>query len=139
RQNYGHPSESDINNYGTELALLLRDGYVAKYEFGFQIGDERLLCWRYTVVNSDLAATDDRPGGIISGIDVTKAVFYNQLTLSSTWAALNDEDRERIKAGLPIQRVVREGPKDGRGYWQENERQYSSNGVSLPRATFRPY
>ena len=43
RQNYGLPSETAINDYGTELALRLRDGFVSKYEFGFEIENERLL------------------------------------------------------------------------------------------------
>src|SRR5437870_569267 len=68
QQLYGSPSNGQINDYGTELALLLRDGYVAVYEFGFQRNDQRLVSWRYTVDSSGISATDDRPGRIVSGV-----------------------------------------------------------------------
>lgn len=37
QQSYGEPSNDRINNYGTELALLLRDNYVESYEFGYKV------------------------------------------------------------------------------------------------------
>ena len=138
RQIYGTPSESDINDYGTELAILLRDGYVSTYEFGFQSDNQRILTWRYIIQDSDLSASDDRPGGIVSGVDISKANFFNRLCYSSKWFNLSDEERKTIRETLPVQRVTKDGPKDGLGYWHQ-DRQYSSNGVSLPRSTFRPY
>lgn len=139
KQLYGRPTEEDINSYGTELALLLRDGYVEAYEFGFKKDDQRLLSWRYAVDSSgNLSAADDRPGGVIAGVDVSSAAFFNQMTKSSSWFSLSQEERDRISTGLPFQRVTKDGPKDGLGYWQE-DRSYSSNGVSLSRKTFRPY
>jgi hypothetical protein len=137
-QLYGRPSAEHINHYGTELALKLRDKFVSKYEFGFQVGDERLLSWRYTAINGDLTATDQRPGGIVSGVDIGNAVFFNQMTHSSTWSDLTKEEREKYEAFYPVQREVKDGPKDGKGYWKK-DLQYASNGVLLPRETFRPY
>ena len=137
RQNYGQPSEADINDYGTELALRLRDGFVSKYEFGFQIENERLLTWRYTVVNGDLTATDDRPGKIPSGVDISKASFFNQLTSSTKWGSLSADEREQWEAFYPFRRQQKDGPRDGRGYWQR-DLQYSSSGVLMSRETFRP-
>ena len=113
RQLYGRPSESDINNYGTELALLLRDGYVSAYEFGFDIDNKRVLSWRYTVENGDLSAADERPGAIVSGVDVSAASIFNQLTRSTAWSKLLQADREKIEADLPIKRVTKDGPQDG--------------------------
>jgi Bacterial HORMA domain family 1 len=138
QQNYKQPSAAQINDYGTELALRLRDGFVSEYEFGFKIGEERLLSWRYVVVNGDLTATDDRPGRIVSGVDVSLAKFFNQMTTSSKWGNLSAHDQERWEAFYPFRRTVNNGLKDGRGYWQK-DLQYSSNGVLLPRETFRPY
>lgn len=137
QQNYGRPTQADINNYGTELALLLRDGYVAAYEFGFSQDDQRLLSWHYAVDSSGISSTDDRPGRIVSGIAVASAAWFNQLTFSSVWFALLQAERDRICGGLPIQRVTKNGPKDGRGYWA-NDLNYSASGVSLGRRTFRP-
>jgi hypothetical protein len=137
-QSYGSPSQDQINNYGTELALLLRDGYVAAYEFGFQKDNQRKISWRYTVDSSGNITTDDRPGKIVSGADITDASFFNQLTYSDGWFKLSQDERDRMKELLPIQRVMKDGPKDGNGYWQQ-DRTYSSSGVAMPRSTFRPY
>lgn len=138
QQNYGRPSQNDINNYGTELALLLRDGYVAAYEFGFSQDDQRIVSWRYTVESAGLSSTDDRPGRIVSGVAVASASWFNQLTFSTSWTALSQTERDRICAWLPIQRVTKDGPKDGRGYWT-SDLSYSANGVALGRRTFRPF
>lgn len=139
KQLYNRPTEDQINNYGTELALMLRDGYVEAYEFGFQKEDQRLLSWRYTVDSSgNLNASDDRPGGVVAGVAVSDAAFFNQMTWSAAWFDLSQEERDRISTGLPIKRVTKDGPKDGLGYWVE-DRSYTSNGVSLSRKTFRPF
>ncbi len=138
QQLYGVPSRDDINNYGAELALLLRDGYVETYEFGFIVDNQRLITWRYTVDTSGQISTDDRPGRIVSGVDVSTASFFNRLVCSASWFKLSQEERDRIKESLPIQRVMKEGPRDGNGYWLQ-DLTYSSNGVAMPRSTFRPY
>lgn len=139
RQLYVEPSVDAINDYGTELALMLRDGYVEAYEFGFKRDEQRIVSWRYTVdASGDLSAADDRPGGLISGVNITGASFFNQMTWASSWSRLSEEEKERIRQGLPVKRVTKDGPKDGLGYWQE-DRFYSSNGVSLGRKTFRPF
>jgi hypothetical protein len=138
QQNYGRPSQSDINDYGTELALMLRDGYVSAYEFGFAQDDQRIVSWRYVVDSSGLSSADDRPGRIISGVAVASASWFNQLTYASTWTALPQGERDRVRAGLPFQRVTKDGPKDGRGYWA-SDLNYSASGVSLGRRTFRPF
>jgi hypothetical protein len=137
-QNYGSPRPETINDYGTELALLLRDGYVAAYEFGFAKDNQRVISWRYTVDSSGNITMDDRPGRIVSGVDTTGALFFNQLTYSDSWSKLTQEERDRVKAVVPVQRVTKDGPEDGSGYWQQ-DRTYSSNGVAMPRSTFRPY
>ncbi|MBP7720973.1 MAG: hypothetical protein KA155_00400 [Alphaproteobacteria bacterium] len=139
KQLYNRPTENEINDYGTELALMLRDGYVSSYEFGFQKGGERILSWQYSVDSSgNLNAADDRPGGVISGIDVSAASFFNQMTWSSKWTQLSQEEKDRVYNNLPFKRGVGAGPKEGLGYWQE-DRSYSSSGVSLTRKTFRSH
>lgn len=137
-QNYGRPAQADINNYGTELALLLRDGYVDAYEFGFSKDDQRLLSWDYVVDRSGISSTDDRPGRIVSDVVVAGTAWFNQLTFSTAWFALPQTERDRIRGGLPIQRVTKDCPKDGLGYWA-SDLNYSACGVSLGRRTFRPY
>jgi hypothetical protein len=137
QQNYSRPSDSDINDYGTELALLLRDGYVQAYEFGFSRDDARILSWSYTVDSSGQVTSNDRPGRIIAGVDISGASFFNQLTRSSAWGKLGVSAQEAITAGLPIQRVTKDGPRDGAGKWVY-DLNYSSGGVTLGRKSFQP-
>ena len=65
---YGYPSDAQINNYGTELAILLRDGYVARYEFGYSLDGKRVLCLQYSVDTSGDLTTDDRPGKLLAHV-----------------------------------------------------------------------
>jgi hypothetical protein len=137
QQLYSRPTDSEIDNYGTELALLLRDGYVDWYEFGFAQDNKRVISWHYTASGTSLLGGDDRPGKIASGADVLSARFFNFLSYSAVWYRLAKEERERIERELPIHRHAGEPPKDGAGCWAQ-DRCYSSNGVSLARKTFRP-
>lgn len=138
QQRYGLPSDSAINDNGTELALLLRDGYVSAYEFGFKRDEARVVSCSYAVNSAGDLTADDRPGGIYVDADITGANWFNYLWRTPAWRALTDKQREQINAGLPFQRVSCEAPKDGQGYWQE-DRTYSSTGVALVRKTFRPF
>jgi hypothetical protein len=137
QQNYGKPSDSEINDYGTELALLLRDGYVDAYEFGFSRDDARILSWRYSVDASGQITTNDRPGGVIAGVNISGAWFFNQLTRSTAWEKLTSATQESVTAGLPIRRVTKSGPRDGAGKWVY-DLNYSSGGVTLGRKAFQP-
>jgi hypothetical protein len=48
-QIYGRPSIQEIQEYGDELTLLLKDGYVHNYEFGFKNDERRVISWSYSV------------------------------------------------------------------------------------------
>lgn len=134
---YGQPSDAQINDFGTELAILLRDGYVAEYEFGYQKDNNRVVSWHYRVDSTGDLATDDRPGKIVQ-VSVEGCSRFNQLTPSTKWYKLSPEQRAEIRAEIPVQRGTSDGPKDGSGYWTM-DRTYSSGGISMPRKTFQPY
>jgi hypothetical protein len=138
QQLYGQPYVSEINNYGTELALLLRDNYVSAYEFGFTRDGVRLLSWYYQVDRSGNLTSDDRPGRIVSGVNVAGATFFNFLNPSATWDSLSIAERERFEKYSPINRSPGQAPQDGNGYWV-SDLGYSSAGVGMARKTFRPY
>ena len=135
---YGQPGEVAIRTYSEELANLLREGYVAAYEFGYKRNGQRIVCWHYTVHADGSVSADDSPGKVVSFVDVSGAVFYNFLSYSRKWFDLNESERDRIKRSLPIQRSTGELPSDGAGYWV-SDRSYSSNGIGFSRQTFRPY
>lgn len=136
---YNRPDETVIADYAEELAVLLRDRYVSRYEFGFKKNERRILCWRYTVQSDGSLASDDRAGKLLSHIDVAGAVFYNYLWRSDKWWSLSHAERQEIIDSLPVQRTSGEPPSDGNGYWTSQDRHYSSGGVGLGRETFRPY
>jgi hypothetical protein len=136
-QMHGRPYESEINDYGTELALLLRDGNVSDYEFGFEMDGRRVLSFFYRVVGGELVASDDRPGRIYDG-SVSGSSFFNFITRSIRWTHLSQAEKETFNKLSPITRRSGSPPMDGNGYWV-NDLSYSKDGVALQRKTFRPY
>lgn len=139
QQIYGKPTDSERNDFGTELALLLNAGCVENYEFGYRENGSRLVSWSYSVgVSGLVGGSDDRPGRIHSGVNTANAQFFNFLTYSSGWSNLTTAERERLEQSLPIRRGLGEAPRDGFGYW-ETDLCYSASGVALSRRTFRPY
>lgn len=137
QQMYRKPLDADINNYGTELSLLLRDGYLAEFECGFKTGDGvRKLTLRYVVSSSGDLTTNDLPGGISSGVDISGANWYTLLTHSSSWHQLADAERDRIRATLPISREFGSAPSDGNGIWV-TDKTYSASGVAMNRSIYK--
>jgi Bacterial HORMA domain family 1 len=140
QQLYGEPDDARINNLGSELALLLRDGYVKSYEFGF-IRDadyERILTWKYSVDSSGNLVSDDRPGRIVSGVNVSGTTLRTYLIKSSAWDALSSAQKAAIEATLPITRKDAPEYKSSLGVWQ-CDLTYSASGVALTRQTFKLY
>lgn len=140
QQQYGFLTDQEINDYGTELALLLRDGYVASYEFGFVrvADDERVLTWRYSVNSSGQLTGDDRPGRIVSDANITGANMRNRLCHSYSWIKLTETERAQIEKGLPIRRTPAPDYGSMLGSWTQ-DLSYSADGVALSRQTFKPF
>lgn len=137
-QLYRYPATlAEIDNFGTELALWLKAGYVARYEFGFKKGDQRVLSWLYEVKGTSLEGGGGRPGGLQAGVDITGAVSFNQLTPSQTYFNLKGEEKEAFDRTLPLQRGSGKPPTDGLGAWIE-ERDYFAAGTLVHRRSFRP-
>ena len=133
---YGTPSESDIYNYTEELIILLKDGYVSTYEFGFEKNNTRIVSCKYAVRSNGSITTDDRAGKIYSCADISGANFYSFLSYSSAWLALTIEQKAKIQANYKIQRTPGCAPVDGNGYWS-NDKTYSAGSTALNRGTFR--
>lgn len=139
QQIYGRPTDQERNDYGTEITLLLRDGYLGTFEFGYRKDGARVISWYYTVSNGGLeGGNDDRPGRIVSTAEITGASFFSFLSYSSAWDKLPADQRAAIARNLPVQRSTGAAPTDGLGYWEADLR-YASNGVAVARKTFRPY
>ena len=77
---YGHLTDTEIEEYQQELTVLLVDGYIRSYEFGFKKDGRRVVSWHYTVSPSgDLEG--GRSGGLFPTADISNAVTYGSLIL----------------------------------------------------------
>jgi hypothetical protein len=136
-QYYGQPSEQRIREFAEELAQYLNEGYVLKYEFGYQKDGRRIVSWHYEVDENGGITTDDRAGKVVAYVDITGARFFNFLTRNSRFSRLSAAQQTLFEIGLPLQRTNGEPPSDGSGYWT-SDRNYFSGGQGLNRQTFRP-
>lgn len=140
QQLYGQPSDTWINDYGTELALKLRDGFVSSYEFGWvrDSDDERILTWRYTVDSAGNLTSDDRPGRILSGINIAGCSFRNRMSHTSKWLQLSSKEQTAYVGSMPFQRTAKPDYGSSLGAWH-TDLCYSSTGVAMSRQTFKLY
>lgn len=135
---YGHLTDTEIDDYQQELAVLLLGGYVKSYEFGFKTSDgQRVVSWAYTVGPSG-NLEGGRSGGLYPTANVSGAVMFNFLSYSSKWSALDSNEREKVKASYLVRRTDGSPPQDGNGYW-DSSRHYESGGTAITRKEFRPW
>ncbi|KVE85450.1 hypothetical protein DF038_30990 [Burkholderia cepacia] len=136
---YGHVTDERIAEFEGEVTELLRQGYLGTVTYGFQRNDKWIEpTLRYTA--SDLAGggTDDDPGRVLPGRDISGAKFHSFLTYSAAWDALTAEQRAAVKQQLPLQRVSGSEAAVSNGYFAD-DKIYSSGGRSLGRASVRSY
>lgn len=136
---YGHITDERIAEFEGEVTELLRQGYLGTVTYGFQRDDKWIEpTLRYTA--SDLAGdgTDDDPGRVLPGRDISGAQFHSYLTYSAAWDALTTEQRAAVKKQLPLQRVSGSEAAVSNGYFAD-DKTYSSGGRSLGRASVRSY
>ncbi len=137
---YGRPDDEQIDAYAEEAALLLRDGYLERVDYGFrhqdlQRGAQWVLLLRYIARNGEL--DDDHSGRIPPGVDLSGTSFWSYLTYTAPFFALNDAERDRVKAALPIQRSAGREAGFVNGTWS-GDRTYSSAGQGVARSVFKP-
>ncbi len=135
---YGHPAAASVPAYQEELTVLLAGRYVEAYEFGFKRDERRVLSWHYTVGPAGDLQGDSRSGGLVRGIDVVGAEYFNFLTYDDRWSRLSAAEQQAIEDGLPIKRTWGSAPGDGNGYWT-TERSYTAGGMAVTRQVFRPW
>lgn len=134
---YGRLSDTEIEEYQEELAVMLHGGYVKSYEFGFKAEGKRVVSWYYTPGPAgDLEG--GRSGGIYAAADISSASFFNYMDYTSAWYALSEVERNKIRSGHSIRRTSGDPPKDGDGYW-DTSRAYVSGGMAVTRKEFRPW
>lgn len=136
---YGSPNDIDIAEYETEVTELLKGGYLGTLTLGFRRDGQWIEpTLRYTA--RDLigsSANDDDPGRIRPGANVSGASFYNYLTYSAAWNALNAAQQDAFKRRMPFYRTGATEP--GINGYLVNDLTYSSGGRVLNRASLRSY
>ena len=116
---------------------MLRDGYLGEVTYGYRRNGNWILALRYVARGDGTLDADDRAGRVPRGVDVSGAEFYSYLTYSRAWDKLSWDERQAIKATLPVTRTPGTSPGATGGYWT-TDRTYSSNGTGVARSTFRP-
>jgi len=134
---YGSPSDNMIEKYEKEIAQYLKYGYLEKVSYGFKKDGswiEPTIIYRAKDIDS---SSNDDPGKVRPGRDVSGASFYSFLEFSSKWYEATESEKEQFKKSLPIERGTADTP--GINGYLEDDRTYSSGGKSLSRASVRSY
>ncbi|WP_447785316.1 HORMA-1 domain-containing protein [Stenotrophomonas bentonitica] len=136
---YGAPADDKIADYEAEVVELLKAGYLGTVTYGFKRGDNWIEpTLRYTAKDlAGMSGTDDDPGKMRPGADVTGASFYNYLTYSAAWLALSPTQQESFNQTLPFQRTGAAEP--GVSGSLVSDRSYSAGGKGLDRFSVRSY
>jgi hypothetical protein len=105
---YGEPMLASIDDFAEEAALLLRDGYLDRVDYGLRRGSAYgrwvwVLRLRY-VATSVGTLQDANPGGVPANADTTGASWYSYLVKSSAFYGLT-----------PGQQAAAPGPPARRG------------------------
>jgi len=131
---YNQPSDKQIEDYISEVIVLLLGGHLASVTYGFKRGDDWVIALRYTAEQSGILINDDKSGRVTPGVDVSNAYWYSFLIYSNSYSNLSSLEREKLEAQLPFKRSGADEPKIS-GLWT-NDKSYSNGGVSIQRGTF---
>lgn len=136
---YGYPSDADIASYETEVIELLKAGYFGTLTVGFLRGGQWVEpTLRYTSRDlAGMASSDDDPGRVPPGCDVSGTSFHNYLTYSAAWDTLSQREKEAFKGRLPFQRVGMPAPAVN-GYLVD-DKTYSAGGRALNRSSVKAF
>jgi len=134
---YGWPPEEEISKYAEEAAILIAGRYLKSVEYGFRRDGNWIFVLKYESKSDGTLQTDDRPGRVPYGVDISGATGYSYLIYSTSYHALPESERKKIEATLPFSRTSAPNPTTSNGYWEQS-RSYSSNGEGVIRNIFRP-
>lgn len=133
---YGSPSDSQIAEYEAEITELLKEGYLDNITYGFK----RNGIWikpsvKYNSIELSNGNTDDDPGKIPIGADISNATFGSFLCKNSNWDNLSQTEKDNFLKKLPIKRTDGRIPQSD-GYFS-NDLTYGSGGKSINRSTLK--
>ncbi len=129
---YGRPTDLEINQYIDEFVILLKDSYLESVDYGFQNNGSWVIAVSYEV--GSFNSMDQNPGRIVPGKDITGATWWTYLRKSSKFYNLSLEDRTKIEASLPFQRVGATDPQNSS--IATYDKTYGSGEVEIKRKTY---
>jgi hypothetical protein len=133
---YGHPTDKQISDYETEITELLKEGYLDNITYGFR----RNGIWikpsiKYDSIELSNGNTDDDPGKIVVGADISNATFGSFLCKNKKWDNLSQVERDNFLKKLPLQRTDGSTPQSD-GHFS-NDLTYGSGGKSINRSSLK--
>lgn len=135
---YGYPSDTKIEEFEAELVVLLKAGYLGEVTYGFKRGNDWIEpTLRYTAGDLMGSGTDDDPGRVRQGRDISGASFYSYLTYSAKYLNSSSADRESVLKDLPFERGT--APTPGINGYLESDKTYSAGGRALNRTSVRSF
>jgi len=129
---YGSPSDQQINAYEEELISLLKGDYLKEITYGFKRNGFWVEALRYHALPGGNLTNDD-PGKILPGIDVSETIFASYLVHNSRWYALTSEQQTAFYSALTIKRGHGTEPPLESGTWATSLI-YSAGGQGVGRS-----
>lgn len=131
----GQPSLEWIEKYEKELTVLLKYKAVSSVVYGFKRnGKWTEAAVQYTVTADGTLVSNDDPGKIRPGLDITDAAFTSFLHWNTSH--LSTDESAALDKELPFSRDTTDVPQLEAGYWA-NDLNYAAGGRSLGRATVK--
>ncbi|MFY1664035.1 hypothetical protein [Pseudomonas sp. Pseu.R1] len=135
---YGQPCDAWIEEYEAELIVLLKAGYLGEVTYGYKRGNDWIEpSLRYTAGDLVGSGTDDDPGRVRQGKDISGASFSSYLTYSPKYRNDSSANREVALKELPFSRDG--APEPGINGYLDNDKTYSAGSRALTRASVRSY
>jgi Bacterial HORMA domain family 1 len=136
---YGEPPLASIDDFAEEAALLLRDGYLDRVDYGLRRSSAYgrwawALRLRYVATSVGMLQ-DANPGGVPANADTTGASWYSYLMKSSAFDGLTPGQQAAVEEALPVRRIGAAETGTGIGSLIA-QRSYSRDGTALTRTIF---
>ena len=103
---YDKPSNQEIDEYSTEIIMLLKHKFLKCITYGFKRNGRWVEpTLKYTAHDlSYNSLNDDDPGRIRPGRNISGAIFTSFLQYNSRWNELSLKQKQEFKKKLPFQR-----------------------------------
>jgi len=134
QQEYGQPTDEWLEEFLSELVVLLGEGVVEEVTYGFRRNGAWVVALRYTADMNGNLTVDDRSGRVPRGVSLDGCTWYSYLTRNSRWNSLSASQQAAIERELPFQREGATEPSVA-GMMRVGDKTYSSAGSGVSRST----